>query len=64
MEHLFIEGQDSLLVMEGNIVKMKKKLIFSITTLLVIGLGILVGAYLYYNVPADIINGLCSTSVQ
>jgi len=64
MEHLFIEDQDNLLVMEGNIVKMKKKVIFGIVAVFVIGLGILCGFYLYNNVSADTINELWLTAVQ
>jgi len=49
---------------EGNIVKMKKKVIFGIVAVLVIGLGILCGFYLYNNVSADTINELWLTAVQ
>lgn len=43
---------------------MKKKVIFGIVAVLVIGLGILCGFYLYNNVSADTINELWLTTVQ
>ena len=50
--------------MEGNIVKMKKKVVIGITCLVVIGLGILLGSYLYYNLSEDQLAYFMMNAVQ
>ena len=50
--------------MEGNIVKMKKKVIIGIAILVAIGLGMALGYYLYYNVPGEVLNDLWMSTVQ